>query len=281
MKKIIGILLATCMIAIGASCNSAKPISETNVIVPAKLSVGQQEIVDLVSIDEYSTAIFDYSAKDTFNGLEIWIECYKNGKMSYSFHGIEVDLDGVAGNRNGRIGIVLNHNRMTLAVVTDSQEKYIDAKTIETISYTGRAWGPKNDTVIIENEKEIILYGYAFYEKADIAYGGQVWNVQPEMLKKCLYAYLVKCKFSTKHLGGLTAEKIANIAKDHIKENCSQYVIDTIINFDTPIVEENVQCWWKEEKAPWKVTFNVFSILGPIVLYFDNTGSMIGFDLRV
>jgi len=284
MKKLVGVLLGISIIAANASCNIGKPITATNVIAPAKLEVGQRAIVDLLSVDEYATAVFDYNIDDAFKGFEIWIEHYKNGVLHYKFHAIEVDIGDMASNRNGRIGIMINHNKMALSVVTNSQEKHFDTKTIEMDSSARRAWGPVDRTISIKNEQEIILYGYAFYDGDDITYGGQNWQVHPDILGRYPCVYLVKAKFSTKPHGGLTAEKVASIAKDYIKENNSQYFIDTIINFDTPIVEENAKTplYCGGEEA-WKVIFNVFSILGPVILYIDKTTGMVAkcSDLRI
>lgn len=80
----------------------------------------------------------------------------------------------------------------------------------------------------------------------------------------------------------LTVERVVEIAQMLVESGSSQFVKDTIVNFDDPDTER-IDKYGPDNKKAWKVTFNTTQdgLLGPMTMYFDrHTGEFLGADLR-
>lgn len=93
----------------------------------------------------------------------------------------------------------------------------------------------------------------------------------------------------------LSTERVAEISRALIESSESQFVISTITNLDSPVIEIGGLPLWiqksreangldnpKDLKA-WKVTYHTTwdGLLGPMVMYFDRyTGDALGSEFR-
>jgi len=80
----------------------------------------------------------------------------------------------------------------------------------------------------------------------------------------------------------LSVERVAEIAQTLIETESSQFMKNTITNFDDPVVEK-VDGYGPGNIKAWKVTFETTldGLLRPMTLYFDRyTGEFLGADTR-
>jgi len=203
MKKIVQTLFLLSVILVIASCSSAKPVTDSNVIQVANLSSEQQDIMNLLSIpNSQEVLIFDFRTTEAFSGVEFWVEVYQNGELIDRPAGLHMRLD-TADKQNGRLAVIINQNdnkyQWTLTTVENGSRASHVGTSVSTVdSGLGRAYGPMNDPASIEDGKEIIIYASTF-QAANIphhAYDAQTLQERPELLNEYIHAHIIKCRFS-------------------------------------------------------------------------------------
>jgi len=198
MKRIV--LLTIYMFAFLTSC-SLEPTSPKSVIAYAKLTADQQDIVDLLSVSNSSEILlFEFNTEETYRNLEFWVEIYENGELVDRPAGLETFHDG-SGKRNGRLVAVVNqkpHYQWALSVIENgSRSSHVSTVEITVDESLFHVYGPIDDSVFIEDGKEIILYKSLFTNKGSVAaYDNQTLQERPELLNEYLNAHLIKCRFN-------------------------------------------------------------------------------------
>jgi len=203
MKKIIIVLLSTFLFVLLASCNSSNPTPPVNTINIASLTAEEQSILNLFSIpNNQELMIFDFNADGSFRSVEIWVEVYKSGELIDRPAGL-VTINDSGNTQNGRLAVIINQNenayQWTLSIVENGgKASHIGTAEIVIDSGFGRAFGPINDPVIIEDGKEIIIYSSTFQPSGvpHHAYDGQTLQERPELLLEYPYVHLIKAIFS-------------------------------------------------------------------------------------
>lgn len=203
MKKIICTLLAISMFMTITACSSTKPVSPKNAIAPAELTAEQQKILDLLSVpNDQEMMIFDFSTEESYRSFEVWVEVYQDGEVIDRPAGVNI-RSGTAQKLNGYLAVIIsisdNNYQWTLSVIENgAKSSHIGATQIDIGSGFGRAYGPMNGSVNIEDGKEIIIYSSTFQEAnvPHAAYDEQTLMERPELLNDYPYAFLIKCKFS-------------------------------------------------------------------------------------
>ena len=201
MKRLLSILLAVFIFSILTSCNSTKPASLKNEISPAELTTEQQDIIDLLSIpDNSELMIFNYNTEDTYRRFEVWVEVYQDGEIISQPAGIGLNSD-TAEKHSGRLAISISKNDLsyqwTLSLVENGgKSSHIGRTEAPDDAALARAYGSINESVIIEEGKEIILYSSVFSGNDILPfYDGITLQERPELLKDFPVVYLIKCKF--------------------------------------------------------------------------------------
>ena len=203
MKKVLPIALVSVLaILLLTACNNGGSATK-NTISSATLTAAQQEILDLLSVpNNQELMIFDFNTEESYRGFEVWVEVYQDGELIERPAGVSTYSDSAI-KRNGRLAVIIiqndNNYHWTLSVVENgTKSSHIGATLIEIEAGFGRAYGPMNGYVNIEDGKEIILYSSTFLQ-ANIphaAFDEQTLMERPELLNQYPYAFLIKCKFS-------------------------------------------------------------------------------------
>ena len=200
MKKAINVLIVIYLFLILSSC-SLVPTSPNNIIKCAKLTADQQEIVDLISAsNSLEILLFEFNTEEMYRNLEFWVEVYENGELVEHPAGLETFHDG-SEKRNGRLAAVINQNpnyQWSLSVIENGgRSSHVSTVEITVDESLFHVYGPIDDSVFIEDGKEIILYKSLFTNKGSIAaYDNQTLQERPELLNEYLNAHLIKCRFN-------------------------------------------------------------------------------------
>ena len=203
MKKNLAVLMAVLALAVLASCGQSVVVP-ANTISPADLTDDQKEIVELLSIpSQNEIVLFDFDIDDSYRSIEVWVELYKNGEQSdrlAMLHTIRNDTVNIPG--KGHLAIMIRHDpelNWTLSLSYDgSRSSYSTSEgyAIDPDPGWGRAFGPMNGAVAIEDGKEIVLYSSVYNEGGLAAYDAQYYQEHPEVLGDYAFVHLIKARFS-------------------------------------------------------------------------------------
>lgn len=200
MKKIIYVFLVICMLASSLLGCAKVPVTSKNQIAPMKLTGEQEDIVNLIASGKQEILLFDYKTEEAFKSVEFWVEIYEYGVLVdqptdvSSFRGEEKPLDG-------QLAILITQNPGFQWTFTISENGGRVSHTNEVINTDyetiGRAYGPIDGPVAIEDGKEIVLYTSIFSNSDISTYGDQqIYSEQPELINEYPYVHIIKCKFS-------------------------------------------------------------------------------------
>jgi len=190
------------MLSVLASCDSAGQTVQVNTVRAAALTAEQQEVLNLFSMPNHELLAFEFKTDDSFSRVEVWVEIYERGELVDRPAGLISSVDS-GGARSGHIAIIVNQNdnayQWTLSLV-ENGARYSHSGTAGAPvgPGLGRAFGPMNDPVDIEDGKEIIIYSSTFQTAGNPhnAYDAQTLQERPELLLEYPYAHLIKVIFT-------------------------------------------------------------------------------------
>lgn len=187
-------LLATLL----TGCTNAS-INAQNTIAPTTLTKDQTELLEAISQNTQEYLLFDYNTTEKYTRKEFWVEVYKDGVLidkvmefpSYADEPITF---------KGQLIVSINQTPdyvWTMRIHKKGTNIDFPSYSISDYGISGRAYGPINNAVKIEDGKEIVLYSSVFSDgplrtNEDI----QLFIEQPAILKDYAYVHLLKCKFS-------------------------------------------------------------------------------------
>lgn len=132
--------------------------------------------------------------------MEFWVEVYEYGELIDRLLGISFYSDE-AKSINGQLAILINHNSGISWTFTTREGGASISHTCEISnidsSTFARAFGPIDIPVIIEPDKEIVLYT-SIYSTGNIStyVDMQRYLDEPELLSGYPYVQIIKCKFT-------------------------------------------------------------------------------------
>jgi len=200
MKKFCIMFFALCIIAISLVSCTNEPITSKNQIAPKKMTQDQEDIVNLLSSDKQEILLFDYKTEEAYKSMEFWVEIYENGVLIDRPSGVNSFSDE-AKPLNGQLAILITQNSGFQWTFTVSENSGRISHTSEAINADydtiGRAFGPIDEPITIENDKEIVIYTSIFSNGGISTYSvQQIYIEQPELIKEYPYVHIIKCKFT-------------------------------------------------------------------------------------
>jgi len=191
---------ALCIIAICfASCTN-EPITSKNEIAPKEMTQDQEDIVNLLSSNEQEILLFDYKTEEAYKSMEFWVEIYENGVLIDRPSGVNLFSDEAKA-FDGQLAILITQNSGFQWTFTTSENGGRVSHTSEPINSDydtiGRAYGPIDEPVTIEDGKEIVLYTSIFSSGGISTYSDQQMYIeQPELIENYPYVHIIKCRFT-------------------------------------------------------------------------------------
>lgn len=181
---------------------SKEPVREKaeNEIRPKELTQEQNDIVKLLTSNQQEILLFDYDTKEEYKSAEVWVETYEDGTLTDCPCSI-MSSDDKAKPLHGQLAVQIHRNpnfQWTISMDDGGTIRtgYTSGPTNVNPDASGRAFGPINEPITIEDGKEIILYTSIFSDGGISMYGDQqIYLEQPDRLKDYPYIHIIKCKF--------------------------------------------------------------------------------------
>lgn len=194
------VLTALAALALLAGCG-AGPRQEAETIGPMTLNEDQQGIVDLLGMGE-GILLFQFHTTEPYKTFEAWVEIYADGEL------VEEHAAGFSTTRSdpdapwdGRLAITITEEPgYTWSFrLEDGQGGATSFKNTEPYprpDTTARSFGALEETVPIEDGREIVLYSAVLTNSDTFAvYDTQEYLTNPDWIAEQENLHLIKCKF--------------------------------------------------------------------------------------
>ena len=131
--------------------------------------------------------------------MEFWVEIYENGLLVDRPSGIN-SLSDEARAFDGQLAILITQNsgfQWTFTASENGKVSHTSEPIVADYDTFGRAYGPIDEPVTIEDGKEIVLYTSIFSSGGISAYDDkQIYIEQPELIEEYPYVQIIKCRFT-------------------------------------------------------------------------------------
>jgi len=173
-------------------------------IAPMQLTADQRNIVDLISHPGQEILLFEYHLSETFDSAEFWVEVYRYGEL------VETPVAGIG--MSGWRGMPFVPRQLAVTIhqtadrqgfqwtfAADGARWFPNEPWVASEPYLGRAFGPMQGPVAIEEGRTIVLYVSRFTTGSTLnAVGDLQWYLEnPEALAGYSYVHMILARFSS------------------------------------------------------------------------------------
>ncbi len=193
MKRTLCLAVAIALALSMGGCGRS-PVSEVS---PA--TKNEQAVLSMLANKSVEPLLFHFKADKAFDRVDVWAETYKTGTLTSTVPFDSFALQPTGKRKEGSFAVTIDNTNDSIWGFSVVQGDVKLSKTSMRFLFYGsglHATSQLDETTIVEDAKEIVLYVSAFAEAQEIEiYDPQRFVDEPELAERYNYLYLLKCRF--------------------------------------------------------------------------------------